>query len=292
MGRSVLVIGGTGMLGEPVARRLCQDGHEIRVMTRHPRRASTRLGAGCEVVEGDVDDTASLERAMEGCGGVHLSLDGKGDWDLERRGAVNVAAIASRLGLSRITMITGASTSEQNCWFPMVRAKLDAENAIRASGVGFTIFRCTMFMELLPTLVKGNKALVLGRQPFPWHFLAAADYARMVSRAYETAAADGKTLYIYGPDGITMERAMEQYRAACVPEARLTKVPFFMLWIMSRFPGQEQLRRVGYPLMRYFSKVGETGDPSEADDLLGAPTTTLTHWCAARKDAVEAYSRA
>lgn len=30
--------------------------------------------------------------------------------------------------------------------------------------------------------------------------------------------------------------------------------------------------------MAYFDKVGEMDDPTEANDLLGAPTTTLAEW--------------
>lgn len=32
-------------------------------------------------------------------------------------------------------------------------------------------------------------------------------------------------------------------------------------------------------LMRVMQRVGERGDPSEANEVLGAPTTTLRRWC-------------
>ena len=35
-------------------------------------------------------------------------------------------------------------------------------------------------------------------------------------------------------------------------------------------------------LMAYFEKAGEPGDPTEANQLLGAPATTLEAWMAAR----------
>jgi hypothetical protein len=31
-------------------------------------------------------------------------------------------------------------------------------------------------------------------------------------------------------------------------------------------------------MMAYFEKVGEPGDPAEANQLLGAPETTLDQW--------------
>jgi hypothetical protein len=141
-----------------------------------------------------------------------------------------------------------------------------------------------MFMETLPALVRDGKAMVLGKQPTPWHFVAAADYARMVATAYVTPGAVGKTLYVYGPEALTLEQAVEQYRATCVPEAELARVPFWLLSIVAMFPGRTELRRVGLPIMRYFSQVREIGDSAEADALLGRPTTTLEAWCRARAD--------
>lgn len=40
------------MLGEPVARRLCADGHRVRVFTRSLDKARARFGAEHEVVAG------------------------------------------------------------------------------------------------------------------------------------------------------------------------------------------------------------------------------------------------
>ncbi len=283
MAQTILVVGATGRLGEPVARRLAGDGYSVRVFSRNEESTRKKFPHGFEVIRGDVLDVPSLERAMAGCTGVHISIDGRGDWDVERNGTKNVAATAARQGVRRITLISGASTCEENAWFPMTRAKLDAENAVRASGVPFTIFRCTMFMELLPTFVRDGKAMLLGNQPVPWHWVAADDYAAMVSKAFDTGSTAGKTFYVYGPEALTMEQAIEKYRTACAPEATLTRVPFWILSFMSMFPGRTELRRVGLPLMRYFSKVREISDSREADDLLGKPKTTLAEWCRARQ---------
>jgi uncharacterized protein YbjT (DUF2867 family) len=282
MDRSILIIGGTGMLGEPVARQLAGDGWRVRILTRRPEQARRRFADPFEVVQGDVEDEPSLERALDGCNAAHVSLDGEGDWDLERRAAVVVGKLAAKLGLSRITMISGASACEENAWFPMTRAKLQAEEAIRASGIPFTFFRCTMFMELLPTFVQGSKAIVMGKQPHRWHWTAANDYARMVVAALARNEAEGKTLYVYGPEALTMLEAVEQYRVMCAPQAQLATVPFWILSLVALAPSRKRLRQIGLPLMRYFSKVTEIGDPTEANALLGAPTTTLKEWCSRR----------
>lgn len=76
----VLLTGGTGFLGNHLAKRLAQE-HELRVLCRGPRNL-----AGGEAVTGDVMDRASLVAAMEGChavvhaaGGVSHKLDDAGE---------------------------------------------------------------------------------------------------------------------------------------------------------------------------------------------------------------------
>lgn len=63
--QTILVIGGTGMLGLSAVRRLHADGYEVRVLSRSPARARVLLGESCAVVGGDVDDPSSLEAALQ-----------------------------------------------------------------------------------------------------------------------------------------------------------------------------------------------------------------------------------
>jgi nucleoside-diphosphate-sugar epimerase len=51
--RRILVLGGTGLLGAPVARRLRADGFAVRVLSRDPEKARRMFGPSIEVVAGD-----------------------------------------------------------------------------------------------------------------------------------------------------------------------------------------------------------------------------------------------
>ncbi len=63
----ILVTGSTGQQGGAVARQLLSRGYRVRAMTRKPEgepaKALSALGA--EVVQGDLDDPNSLERAHD-----------------------------------------------------------------------------------------------------------------------------------------------------------------------------------------------------------------------------------
>jgi NADH dehydrogenase len=275
-GQRILVVGGTGMLGQPAVRCLLSDGYRVRVSSRSPDRARAVLGGDCEVVAADVDDLSSLESALRGCSGVHVNLP-EFDPDLERRGVANVAHAASRAGVRRISYVSGMTVSEQNSWFPMVRAKFLAENAIRQSGVPYTIFRLGFVMETLHNSIRGRLAVVVGRHPCPFHMVAAADFARMVSAAYGCPEAANKVLFVHGPQAYTYQRALKKYCALAHPECRVVRIPFWLAEIIAHVGRRAQLR-AALPFLRYIAEVGERGDPTEANALLGAPTITLEEW--------------
>jgi NADH dehydrogenase len=233
---------------------------------------------GLEIVPGDVTDMASLERAMEGYSGVHLSVGGP----VDQLSAENVAALAPRLGVARITYVSGSTVSEENGWFPMTAQKLAAEEAIQACGVPYTIFCPTWPMEQLPRFARGGQPLLIGNQPTPNHWFAADDMARMVSAAYQTGAAANKRLFIHGPEAITTLEALERYCQAFHPEVESVPVmPIEAARASAESTGNQMLGFFA-GLMAYFEQVGEPGDPTEANQLLGAPATTLDAWIAAR----------
>lgn len=266
------------MLGEPVARRLCTDGHHVRIFTRSLDKAQAKFGAEYEIVAGDVENQPSLDAAVRGCQAVHINLEGGLDPDLERRGAENVARAASKAGIQHITYLSGTSVTKENCWYAGTKAKFEAEAAIRTSGVPYTIFQATFFMESLPRFVRGTRASIVGTQPHPWHWVAADDYARMVSKAYVTPGAVNTTLHIFGPQLWTTRQALQTYCSLAQPYARVGTVPFWMVSIIAALSRDKTLQAV-LPFFRYSEKVAEEGDPADANALLGAPATTLEQWC-------------
>jgi NADH dehydrogenase len=164
----------------------------------------------------------------------------------------------------------------------MTAQKLAAEEAIRACGVPYTIFCPTWPMEQLPRFARGGQPMLIGNQPVPFHWFAAGDMARMVSAAYQMEAAANKRLYVYGPEAMTMLEALERYCRAFHPEVESVPVmPIEAAQASAEATGNQMLGFFA-GLMAYFEKAGEPGDPSEANQLLGGPETSLDAWMAAR----------
>jgi uncharacterized protein YbjT (DUF2867 family) len=279
MQEKILVLGGTGMLGQPVARRLKEDGYQVRLLVRDVDKARKLFDESFETVQGDVTDPGSLERAMEGCQGVHISVGGP----VDQLSAENVAALAPKLGLERISYISGATAFEQNRWFPVTEQKLNAEKAIRECGVPYTVFCPTWPMEQLPRFAREGQPFLIGKQPSPLHWFAAEDLARMVSTAYQREEAANKRFFVHGPEAKTMREALEQYCQAFHPEGKPVSVmPIWLAKVMA-FLTRNEMLKFASELMAYFDKIGEMGDPTEANQLLGGPTITLDEWIKQRQ---------
>ena len=281
MSKKILVVGATGMLGTPVARKLLTDGFSVRVLARNPEKAAQKLGDGFEYVPGDVENPESLRSALAGCDGVHINLAGGStpeEYDrIEHRGTANVAQAAQEMGARRLTYLSGTSVRESNTWFYETKAKYQAEQAIITSGAAYTIFRASWFYESLPLFVRGKSATMIGKQPHPIHWLAADDYARMVSRAYQTPDSEKRILYLYGPEAIPMTDALRSYCAIAAPEAKISSPPSWLASLFATLTGNSKLKDVTR-LLAYYEKFQEDNDPGEANTLLGKPTTTLEAW--------------
>lgn len=278
MQKTILVLGGTGMLGQPAARRLREAGFRVRIMTRSPQKAAGLFDSAYEIFAGDPLDAACLEEALQGCAGVHISLPN----EAELPAAQSVAQIAPRHGIERITYISGATVAEANRWFAMVDHKYRAEQAIMASGVPYTLLCPTWIMESLGLFVMQGRASMLGRQPLPYHWVAADDLAGLVAEAYQAGDAANGRMRVFGPEAITMREALHRYCAALHPEIEtVSAMPFWVVRLLAGVTRNAGLKAAG-EMMAYFEKVGEGDSTDVGDDILDAPTTTLDQWLAAK----------
>ncbi len=74
MSRQVLVLGATGMLGQPVAHCLADKGHRVRILVRSAGKARQMFGNAVEIVDGSAVNQDTIRAAMVGCDAVHINL--------------------------------------------------------------------------------------------------------------------------------------------------------------------------------------------------------------------------
>ncbi|MFN8382035.1 MAG: NAD(P)H-binding protein [Anaerolineales bacterium] len=279
--KTILVIGGTGMLGKPVAQQLKADGFKVRLLARSPEKAQKLLGDGYEIIKGDVDNDATLRTALTGVDGVHISLKGgpsEAEFDrMDHLATREIALAAKELDVGRVTILSAYAVSEEKADTPESRSKFKGEVALKSSGVPYTIFRASWFMETLPLFIQGKSMSLIGNQIHPLHWIAAEDYARMVSKSYQTDEALNKEFYIFGPEAYTMSDAMKIYTNIAAPKVKVSPISIKMLSLLGMLTFNAEWKGMAV-LMKHYENWGEDGSPDEANRLLGTPSVTLKEW--------------
>jgi len=268
----ILVIGASGLLAKPVISQFNKEGYQLRLFSRSVNQSM--FAKEFEMIQGDVFNLNDLNKAMTGCDAVHLSISTAN----EALAAKIVTDSAVQKGIKLISTISGCTVSEENRWFPMIENKYQAEQTIINSGIPYMIFRPTWFFESLDLMIRDGKAMLLGKQPNPSHWVAANDLARMVATAYGKPEAKNKIFFIFGPEQHLMKDLLEKYCKLRYPEIKkVSSVPIWMMKMIGLLTGNKQLKGVT-SLFAYFEKVNELGNPDVTNALLGKPIITFENW--------------
>ena len=151
--KNVLVIGGSGFLGQAVCNQLAKAGYRITVPTRRYDRAKHLLTLPtCQIVEANIHDRATLGRLVSGQDivvnllGVLHSKPGKPYGQNFRVNHVEfpkaLCTAMSKHGTKRIVHISALGVGVQNPAPSMyLRSKTDGEAVVKDSGLAWTILR-------------------------------------------------------------------------------------------------------------------------------------------------------
>jgi dihydroflavonol-4-reductase len=113
-----LVTGATGFVGAAVARALIREGWEVRALARKGSDRRNVQHLPLEVVEGDLADRASLERALAGCEALfHVAADYRlGAFDPRQlyqtnvEGTRNILEASRQAGVRRVVYTSSVAT--------------------------------------------------------------------------------------------------------------------------------------------------------------------------------------
>jgi uncharacterized protein YbjT (DUF2867 family) len=132
----ILVTGATGNVGSEVAGVLVRQGVPARGLARNNDRP---LPSGVEFARGDLNDPASLDGALRGCRGVFL-LSGYRDMP-------GLLASFREAGVERVVLLSGGGAAASDVNNVISGYMLGSEEAVRGSGVAWTILRPYAFMS-------------------------------------------------------------------------------------------------------------------------------------------------
>lgn len=225
-GRTVAVAGGTGFVGGAIAAELRRRGDRVVVLSKTGEAARGILPDDVEIRQADARTGEGLTDALRGVDALAISLAfdnlpmespsrHQTFMEVDAGGTENLVAAAREAGVGRVAYVSGAGAAPdaEKHWF---RAKWRAEEAVRASGMTWTIVRPTWiygprdaslnrfigFARRLPAVPMTS----FGGQPLAPAFVG--DAANLVADSLTDDAATDQVLEIGGPDTMPMREVI------------------------------------------------------------------------------------
>ncbi|MEQ1801937.1 MAG: NAD(P)H-binding protein [Gammaproteobacteria bacterium] len=148
----VLVAGATGQTGRLIVSELLANGYEVRALVRDTAKAREVLGDKVELVQGDVKDPVTLAAAVAGTDAVISAVGARGAKGPDRPEAIDyqgvknlvdaaVAARSRQFVLVSSRSVTQTDNPLNKLFGNVLIWKLKGEDALRASGVPYTVVR-------------------------------------------------------------------------------------------------------------------------------------------------------
>lgn len=223
---TVAVAGGSGFVGGGIAAELFARGHRVVVLSRQGEAARGPLPDSVEVRHADAARADGLADALAGTDALVIALAfDNSPMEAPRRdqtfvevdaaGTERLVVAAHQAGVKRLVYVSGAGAAPdaRRHWF---RAKWRAEEAVRGSGIDWTIIR--------PTWIYGPRDISLNRfigfarqfQAVPMTNLGRQllapvfidDIGRLGADCLTDPAAVNQVFEIGGPETLTMREVI------------------------------------------------------------------------------------
>jgi uncharacterized protein YbjT (DUF2867 family) len=224
MTTSILVTGGTGTLGRPLAQRLRDAGASVTVLSRRPREAAE----GIRYTAGDLSTGAGIAAAVRGAEViVHCAGSSKGDEQKTRTlvGAAKDAAhivLISVVGADRVPQ----ASAVDRALFGYYAMKLATERVVEQSGIGWTTLRATQFHDLILIVARALAKSPVIPAPPGFRFQP-VDVTEVAGQMAELAlgAPSGLVPDMAGPKIYTVPELVNAYLRAAGLRRRLVPLP-------------------------------------------------------------------
>ena len=262
-GRVILVSGATGQQGGVTARNLLERGFAVRALTRDPDKPEARELAdlGAEIVSGDLEDRASIDRVLDGVHGVFAVQT---FWEVgvegEVRQGVLLADAAKAAGVEHF-VYSSVGSAHRDTGIPHFDSKFEVEEHVRASGVPYTVLRPVFFMqnwEFMREPILGGTLPQPLDPDRPFQMIDAWDIGVFAAMAFEDPEAwIGREVELAGDD-MTMPEIAGTFSRVIGHNVDYVQVPW---------EGFEEQMGEEYTIMyRWFNDVGYEADVAALRD--------------------------
>lgn len=274
--KTILITGATGKQGGALIRALEGSDFNLRAMTRKPESAPARqlAGQGVEVVAGDLNDEASLERALQG---AWATFAVQNTWEagvvVEEEQGKRFANVARRVGIQHFVYSSVGSAHRQT-GIPHFDNKWRIEETVRGLGFSsYTIFRPVFFMENLtsPWFLNGDKIYSALDPKTVLQMIATEDIGRFVARAFVAPERFNRREIDLAGDEATMPETATTLSEALGRSIDYVRIPI------------EEVRKNSEDfaiMLEWFDRVGYNADIKALEKEFGFRPLTLAQWAA------------
>ncbi len=252
----VVLAGAFGRLGSDILRALVRDGHDVLAVDMVLRELDGIEGS-YEKKQVDVTKPEQLAGLCEGADAVITTVGltrtsaEVTNYDIDYRGNLNLLNEAKRAGVKKFAYVS-VLKADRAPKVPMLHAKYLLEEALKASGIDYVIFRPTGYFydiaKVFKPMIEKGEVTLLGKKPVSANVIDTTDLADFMLLHLN----DKNVTYdIGGTETYTYKQIARMFFAAAGKEPVIKHAPPFLFDVLAFI---NKLKKNGKEAILRFSK--------------------------------------
>jgi len=271
----ILVTGATGNVSSAVIANLVDRGANVRGLVRDESKGQSLKDSGVEVAIGNLDDSDSIEKALEGIEKVYLLTPVGEDAPQQARNVIDAALKQGSPYIVRLSAVGAASDAPSR----NSRAHAETEADLKKSGLPYTILKPHFFMQNIMMAAESIASEGKIYMPFKDGKLGMVDIRDVADASavvLTVGGHEGKTYTPTGPKSISISEVSAAFSSTLDKEVNYIDVPVEAADESLSEMGLSDWVKAAY--IEYFQAYSEGwGDftTSDVEDITGNPPRSI-----------------
>lgn len=272
--KNILVIGATGHQGGAVVRHLLplEDDFHVHGLTRNAssERAEKLSERGVTMLQGDMEDVASLQRCMEGMDGVFLVTNfWTSGYDSQVQQGKNAADVAAEVGVEHM-VFSGVGDHEQPTGIPHFDSCWEIDQHLQELDLPTTVLEPVFFFQnfegMSADILDGTLAMPLG-EGVKLQMVDVDDIGKAAAVAFSRPDDFIGTRHNLAGDAKTLDQMARIFADVIDVEVEAVHVPLDT--------AREQMGEESAVMFEWFNERGYTTDLERARETFGFRFTQM-----------------